>query len=242
MSYPVKGDFPRQDAKAIIFDLDDTLYPEYEFVLSGFKQVARFIGARYGLSSGEIYHELVAGFDRGIRGRNFDVVLQMLGIHCDKAVIDELVDLYRKHEPEISLPKESEHVLSSLRERGYILGMVSDGYLETQINKVRGLRLETFLDAIIFTDTWGKEFWKPHKKAFEEVCRVLGIEGKDCCYIADNPIKDFKGARQCGMFSVQLLHWVKKDVADLDEEYLPDLILGKLEDILEVFHGVNSEP
>ncbi|MGQ9691666.1 MAG: HAD family hydrolase [Thermoproteota archaeon] len=236
MSYPVKDNFPQHDVRAIIFDLDDTLYPEYEFVLSGFRQVAKLIGARYRLSPEEIYHELVVGFDSGIRGRNFDVLLQTLGIHCDHAMIGELVDLYRKHEPEIFLPKESKHVLSSLKVRGYLLGIISDGYLETQMNKVKSLKLETFFDAIIFTDMWGREFWKPHKKAYEEICRALNVEGKNCCYIADNPIKDFKGAKECGMLSIQVLHWDKKDATGLDAEYLPDLVLGRLEDILEVFH------
>ena len=34
--------------KAVVFDLDDTLYPEISFVKSGFRVVAGYLGPRFG--------------------------------------------------------------------------------------------------------------------------------------------------------------------------------------------------
>ena len=40
-----------RDWQGIVFDLDDTLYPERDYVLSGFKAVASWAEARLGVPS-----------------------------------------------------------------------------------------------------------------------------------------------------------------------------------------------
>lgn len=223
------------DIKAVVFDLDDTLYPEEDYVFSGFRHVAKLIGEKYGIESGEAYGELEAAFKEGVRNSNFNVLLDEKGIQYNDKAIKELVAAYREHKPLISLPNSSTYVLGALKRKGKMLGLVTDGYLETQTKKVEAFSLEEYFDAIVYTDKWGKDFWKPHKRGFAEISRLLNVEKTKCCYVADNPAKDFKGANDCGMLTVQLLHWADRRESTVPEGYQPDIICDVLEELLEIF-------
>ena len=66
--------------KAIVFDLDDTLYPEMEFVMSGFRAVAKYLAKKYKLSSSKIFNILKSDFKKGIREKNFNFLLEKLNL------------------------------------------------------------------------------------------------------------------------------------------------------------------
>lgn len=51
--------------RAMLFDMDGTLYDEREFVKGGFEASARYISAKYGLSFGNAV-SLVAEFFEGL--------------------------------------------------------------------------------------------------------------------------------------------------------------------------------
>jgi putative hydrolase of the HAD superfamily len=60
--------------RALVFDLDDTLYPERDFVLSGFQAVSGWLRLQGGVEG--FYDRALATFERGVRGRIFDEVLR----------------------------------------------------------------------------------------------------------------------------------------------------------------------
>ena len=88
------------ELRAVLFDLDDTLYPESEFVLSGFRAVARWGRDRFGFSEEASYNRLREMFYNGIRGRTFDLWLEELGL-TDTKFINSAVKIYREHIPVI---------------------------------------------------------------------------------------------------------------------------------------------
>ena len=67
---------PKLPPPAVVFDLDDTLYAERDYVLSGMGAVAAWVEAELGSGADEAFAELVALFDQGVRGRVFDLWLQ----------------------------------------------------------------------------------------------------------------------------------------------------------------------
>jgi len=74
--------------------------------------------------------------------------------------------------------------------------IITDGYSSAQWEKIRALNLEQYVDKIIVTDDWGKEFWKPNPRAY-----ILAQDKrtpKECVYIADNPLKDFEVPAKLG--------------------------------------------
>lgn len=189
--------------RAIVFDLDDTLYPERQFVFSGYQAVA------------EAFHEPLAApfdlvarmkrlFDSPDRGRVFDVIAAECKHPNPAALVSAMIGAYRDHQPKITLLPDAESAIVRFRGR-FRLGIISDGPLQTQANKVDALKLRSRIDEIILTDTWGREFWKPHHRAFAEMASRLDVSPSECLYIADNPSKDFLAPNALGWQSVQVL-------------------------------------
>jgi len=191
----------KEKLKAILFDLDDTLYLERDFVKSGFKAVASFIQNNNGIDEDIVYDNLLSIFNSGKRKNIFDTYISKFGeINFS---INKLVDIYRSHVPNINLlPGVNEYLLSL--SKNYKLGLVTDGYIQTQKNKINALGLKKIFDQILITEELGREFWKPSTVPFSKICDKFGVIPTKAIYIADNPKKDFKGPNQLGMHSIRL--------------------------------------
>ena len=186
--------------KAILFDLDDTLYLERDFVKSGFKSVASLIQNNNGIDKEVIYNRFWSIFSRGERKNIFDSYINEFGEI--NYTINELVNIYRSHIPNINLlPGINEYLL--LLSREYKLGLVTDGYIQTQKNKINALGLNNIFDQILITEELGRKFWKPSTVPFSKICDKLGVIPMEAIYIADNPKKDFKGPNKLGMDSIR---------------------------------------
>lgn len=187
---------------AVIFDLDDTLYPERSYVLSGFRAVAGWCHERFGVPVAEGFAELRHLSEHGATGRVFDSWLELHGL-LDPDTVCEMVQVYREHRPDISLYPGIKELL--LRTKKWCrVGLLSDGYLEVQRKKLDALAIEPLFDAVVFSDELGRDAWKPSIAPFEMILERLGVRGADAVYVGDNPAKDFIGARRAGLKTVQL--------------------------------------
>ena len=110
---------------------------------------------------------------------------------------------------------------------------MSDGYLAVQRRKLAALHLVDHFDAVVFSDQWGRESWKPSTQPFAAVLESLSSDAKRSIYIADNPLKDFFGARRLGMFTVQV-KYAKGEYALLSPpspQHAPNLTLESLTEL-----------
>ena len=197
-------DHPTHQIKAVVFDLDDTLYPEKAYIQSGFRAVSRQIAQLEAHLEGQVVYELLCKeFEQGQRQQVFDKVLEHLGLIADDQMIAELVSLYRCHRPALELDDSVRKVLDQLTTR-YKLGLLTDGYLPAQKLKVESLALETTFDHIIYTEELGRQYWKPAPRPYELITDELGVSHNQCAYIADNPAKDFIAPNQLGWRTIQL--------------------------------------
>jgi putative hydrolase of the HAD superfamily len=187
--------------KITIFDLDDTLYPEYEFVLSGFRAVDTWLRTQRGLQG--FYEIALAEFEKGSRGNIFNLALQILNIDSDSNFLSTLVRVYRDHDPRIALYKDAEAALARIHGFSKI-GILTDGYHATQARKVAALGVEKYVHHVVYSDLLGKDFWKPHRRPYEEVMKRFSCAGQECVYIADNPKKDFITAKKLGWQTVRV--------------------------------------
>lgn len=187
--------------RCLIFDLDDTLYPERDYVLSGFRAVDRWLQER-GLAQG--FGALAETlFLEGRRGRIFDEVLDRLGVPDPARWVPELVEVYRNHQPTLRLFDDAEWALQHFR-AGRKLGLITDGYLVTQQKKVAALGLASRMDHVICTDMLGRADWKPSPRSFEMMMQQLGGEAAEYAYVGDNPAKDFLAPNRMGWASVRV--------------------------------------
>lgn len=216
---------------AIIFDLDDTLFSEQDYVLSGFRAVADWAAASSGISARDGYAELLALYAQGVRGDTFNRWLEARGLASSLALAD-LIRTYREHEPTLAPFPEVVPLLERLREH-HRIGLVSDGYLGVQQRKFRALGLEQYFGAVVFSDQLGRDYWKPSQRPFQTVLAQLNVEPARSIYVGDNPLKDFLGARQLGMKTL----WVRRSDGEYRErtpptpEHAPDLVVASLAEV-----------
>jgi len=186
--------------KAIIFDLDDTLYEEIQFIYSGFKEVAKHLSDKYNYSFNFVYNELLLDFNRGIRNNNFNLLLKRLKRNEDE--LQHLVEIYRHHHPNINLCEDSKIILPFLQNK-YKLGLITDGFLFTQKNKIDALRIRFFFDYILIND-YEKGVDKNSEKPFHEMIDALDVFPKNTLFIGDNPNKDFFVPKKLGMHTIRI--------------------------------------
>lgn len=180
------------DLKAVIFDLDDTLYSEKEYVKSGYKQIGEFFSEIPNMSE-KLWTEFLRG------GNAIDQVLKAEGRYSEENKA-ECLRVYRFHKPNIHLYAGVEQLLIRLRARGLKIGVITDGRPEGQRAKIQSLGLKKWVDEIIITDELGGvEYRKPNAKAFECMKQRIGVNFAEMAYVGDNPKKDFIAPEKLGM-------------------------------------------
>lgn len=208
----------------MVFDLDDTLYLERDYVRSGFAYVAQMTATSAEESRG-IAAWLWRAFERGVRGDTFDRLIAARPALAGSVTSAELVDAYRGHTPTLSLLPGTADLLAELRARGLKLGVLSDGPLGSQRSKAEALGLDEWFDPVLLTASRGKGFTKPGTRGFEWIATRWHLPHTELLYIADNPLKDFIGPRELGWRTIRLrtpgqLRYV---VEPVDESDRPDV-------------------
>lgn len=177
--------------RGVIFDLDDTLYPEKEYVRSGFRAVSDYLG-------GGLQDRLWTFFEEGRPA--IDCLLREIG---REAVKEEVLQVYRAHKPEICLYEGVSEILRELRAGKVRIGIITDGRPEGQRNKIEALGLQDLVDDLLITDELGgTQFRKPCDIAFRILQNRWRLPAEEIVYVADNPAKDFQAPRQLGMKSL----------------------------------------
>ena len=185
----------------IVLDVDDTLYFERDYVVSGFSAVDAWLRTDRGLQG---FGELASRrFERGRRGTIFDETLQDMGINPDADLIGQMVRVYREHAPALRLADDAEAVLPWLREH-FKLAALTDGYATVQRKKFAALDLSRWIELCVVTDELGREFWKPHPAGFEQIMAHIGGDAVGFVYVADNPHKDFIAPRSLDWRTVRI--------------------------------------
>ncbi len=221
---PYSSDLRRE---VVVFDLDDTLCKEIDFLRSAFRAIA----------------------DRLLRDRRLesDPYPRMLDLHAQGAdvfgTIDRIYGLgippaeylarYRNHRPRIALSPETRATLETLRARGCTIGLLTDGRSVTQRNKIAALGLDAFVapDDIVVSEEFGSE--KPCEANYAHFVRRY--PEATFAYVGDNPRKDFLAPNRLGWRTICLLddgRNIHRQRFDLPAEYLPQISIDSIERII----------
>ena len=212
--------------KGVIFDLDDTLYSEKEYVKSGYKVVSSYLG-------GEYEDKLWQYFEEGKPA--IDMLLTELKCEHEKETV---LNVYRQHKPAIHLYDGVKNMLKTLRDKGIRIGIITDGRPVGQHNKIEALGLDKAVDDIIVTDELGGvQFRKPCDIAFRIMAERWRMNPVEMIYVGDNIAKDFMAPQQLGMRTACIN---REDGLYYENVNLNDSIrcfADLLEFISEVLHG-----
>ena len=157
----------------------------------------------------------------------------MFNIKYKKEEVLYLVKEYREHKPNIEFYKDVIPTINKLRNNGYKLGIITDGYKETQNKKIDVLNCKTLFDEIIITDELGKEYWKPHERSYKLMSKKLNVDLSEMVYIGDNEAKDFVTANLLGVKTIRIerINGIYKENL-LSNRYKAKYKLDCLEDLL----------
>ncbi len=188
----------KQPILGVIFDLDDTLYSEKQYVRSGYKAVAKLLGDE------ALADRLWTYFENGKPA--IDELLNELGCMGRK---EECLEAYREQIPEITLYDGVVDLILELKSKGIKVGIITDGRVSGQKRKLQALGLDKLIDDIIITDELGgTQFRKPCDIAFRIMQRRWGLPFEQMVYVGDNVEKDFQAPKQLGM---RTLHFENED-------------------------------
>lgn len=216
-----------QSNSVVVFDLDDTLYKEIDFLDSAYREISKEIEERFAVS--HVYEQMLE--DYYANKDVFQNQVDRLQGRLDKAY---LLNRYRAHIPEIKLNQDAITCLSVLKGNNIPIGLITDGRSVTQRNKIQALGLNAWIDNsnIIISEEFGSE--KPSERNY----RYFEDRFCDCrfFYVGDNVKKDFIAPNRLGWKTICLLDNGKnihRQDFNCYEGYKPTYQVAILKDVIK---------
>ena len=214
----------------IVFDLDEVLYDEKTYVISGFRTVSEFLEKDEAIPKKIIFEYLKRRLKNG-RERIFNDLLDNFRIYSQKN-LKKCISVYRTHTPKIKLYSDAKDCLKRLK--NYPLYIVTDGNKIVQKNKIKALNLENHIKKIILTSNYELRNSKPSTFCFQKICDMEKTSPTNLVYIGDDPHKDFVGLKREGFKTIRLFKGRFKNER-LSKEFEADYKIKSLKEINEEF-------
>jgi len=196
------------DRRAVVFDLDDTLYPYRRFVISGFAAAAVHLHRTCGIDQRLTVQTLIAASHSPNRGREVQACLEALDLPPELA--PELVTIVRSHRPALLLPQPVRHMLVTLRAAGWRLGVLTNGPAAIQSRKVEAMRIDQYVDRVVYAIEHGSGAGKPEPEPFAEIARQLDVPAGHIVFVGDDEVCDVEGSARAGMLPVRCAVWTTR--------------------------------
>ncbi len=211
----------------LVFDLDDTLYEEIEFVKSGFRAVSDYLGKNHSINPKKAYAIMLGELEKNGRGKIFNTVLENFNIYSLKEV-KKCLTIYRLHKPIISVSKTGERCLKRFKSIKKFI--VTDGNKNVQYNKIKALGLINSVDKYFITHRYGIKNAKPSTYCFDKISQLCKEKPGNIVYIADNARKDFVNLKKKGYKTIRVKTGMFKDIF-IDDAHEAHLIINSLDEL-----------
>lgn len=191
------------EPSCFLVDLDDTLYPELDYVDSGYQAIAPIIASCADISPERALFQLRYELRKQGRAGAFDRVFAHFGVPDETAVtkIPELIAAYRDHRPTIALYPGAAEALAQLRAIAPV-AIVTDGASVMQRRKLEALGIDALADAVVVC--WEHEAPKPSTLGYELAADELKADISRAIVIGDDPDHDMQAATALGVKGVRV--------------------------------------
>lgn len=209
-------------SKVVVFDLDDTLYKEIDFLKSAYHEIARTVNVP------EAYEIMIKAYLA--RENAFEKVIENCSL---SQTVADLLKIYRNHKPSIFLSEDACTLLKSMYERSIRMGIISDGRNTQQWNKIYALHLLDFIDRedILISEETG--YPKPAYQPYLYFMRKY--PGAQYVYVGDNLRKDFIAPNMLGWVTFCLKDNgvnIHSQAVEVPEVNLPSMMVDSLAQIV----------
>ena len=188
--------------KAVVFDLDDTLFPGRQYAVSGFRAAGNYLKRIFGV---DLHADLIQAYEAGHGDGSVEYVLRRRFKDVEPLLLNRLEGIVRCHMPVLELYPDARTALALLGTHGFMAGIMADGPAHVQRNKISALNLKPLVNSMVMADDLGgREYWKPAPDPFHILALQLEIEVHEMVYVGDDPTLDFLGPRRLGMGTIRI--------------------------------------
>lgn len=231
--------------KGFVFDLDNTLFDRYatlnEVMVRNEERVRPYLNPAYSIeqAAAHLCHtESVYIFNGGWNGI-YEALVEERFFHPNRIPEKERAfDFIREQFARIAVNfPDTAQLLTALREKGYKLGIITNGPEKLQSAKIDLLGIRDYFDVIVTSgeyalkmcgDEKNETHYKPNPEIFRYTARLLGEAPEELYYVGDNPINDVQGAASAGYIPI----WVSsRSPWMLGMEEYPKHVVGNIREL-----------
>lgn len=211
--------------KAILFDMDNTLFDFLEAKLTACKKMVEHLGG----GNPEV---MLRYFLRGTPG--FEDLENIRDYLVDNELYSEdnyktCCRIYEKIKLEaLVLYPGVKHTLEVLKEERIPLALVTDAHSHHAIKRLEKMQIREYFDFLVTTDITGAK--KPDHKVFHFALELLDIKPPQAIFVGDSPRRDIEPARKIGMITAYAAYGGSRHYSDQVEA---DIILSGITDVLD---------
>lgn len=234
------------EIKTIFFDLDDTLHDHHKPFKDAFRNIFPEIFNSNSVES--IYKKFRECSDvlwefyskneltlEELRKQRIVQALEFFKIHITDEQAKQFQSIYQLCLSNLELFPKVPELLEELKEKGFQIGIITNGPVEHQMNKIRALKLTKHIpeENIFISDALGVA--KPNPQIFQDVADRIKNAPKELLYIGDSWNNDVVGPNQAGWYSVWYNHRKRNPETDLKP-------LAEIDCLMSVIQVVKKTP
>jgi putative hydrolase of the HAD superfamily len=198
-------------SRAVLFDLDDTLFDHRRSARAALRQVHRVYAAGFDFDAFEHHHaryleemhlEVLAGrigLDDARRER-FRRVFAALGVALDPGLVDAVASAYREGYMTSRRALDGAVELLAVLKPDVRIVIVTNNLLEEQQDKLQFCGLAPYVDVLVASEDVGVA--KPARGIFDIALARAGVAAQSAVMVGDSWVNDIAGARRAGIAAV----------------------------------------
>lgn len=229
--------------RAVFFDMDDTLLNTSGGVDASWGAVCEEFSPALGCDPATLRATIKAemqrfwsdeaAVEREWRTRLEEARVHVIGLALKREGLDveRAPNLSRRYWEENSsrmrLFDDAIETLTSLREGGFQIGLITNGPASMQRWKIGQFALESYFDVLVIEGEFGHG--KPSPKVFEYALGAVGVDPHQAWHVGDNLYADIGGAQSVGIHAA----WIHRDRLEMGEspKAIPDRVIAHLDEL-----------
>lgn len=229
--------------RALLFDLDDTLYGYGPCNTAALSAVHVAMDAAVGVSKDhfrEAHDRIRLELAERLRGQAashnrvifFKQMVEELAGPRRSSLASDLFDLYWQAFFDTMQPAAAAHDVLAELSADHKLALVSNHTTDIQLRKIEQLGFDQYFDVVITSEEMGVE--KPAAVVFETALSRLGEAVDGAVMVGDDPTRDIGGAQSVGLRAILSTEFVTRERKGVK----PDAEIATIGDLLAVVRGL----
>ena len=212
------------EIKAILFDLDDTLF-DYEYahqraLKKVFSELQKIVWMKkelleivFEMAQQDVKRQLIGLSASHNRDLYFQKVFEKINLQNQKKIKPkQIIILFKAYREvfykNVKIEKSSINLLKYLKTKGLKTWIVTDSQLYSQLKKIEILDISEYVDVLVSSEeAWAE---KPQSSPFLLATHRLRVLAENCVMVWDNISRDIDWARALGMKGI----WINRHNKD----------------------------